>query len=112
VNIKQASAELAVLNHQYDVAHPGMLDSKLGSTERVTRLRDQLVADVRSVLWMLLGAVSFVLLIACANVASLLLAYLRRRRQSHAGSLYRSPSAKDKMFPPDATATCCRPFTM
>jgi len=24
---------------------------------------------------------------------------------------YRSPSAKDKMFPPDAIAICCRPFT-
>ena len=81
VDIPQASAELAVLDHQYNIAHPGMLDSKLGSTERVTRLRDQLVDDVRSMLWMLFGAVGFVLLIACANVACLPLA--RASSRSH-----------------------------
>src|SRR6266436_6297389 len=81
VDIEQASAELAVLNHQYAIAHPGMLDSKHGSTERVTRLRDQQVDDVRTMLWMLFGAVGFVLLIACANVASLLLA--RASSRSH-----------------------------
>jgi predicted permease len=74
VDIEQATAELAVLNKQYASAHPGMLDSKSGSRERVTHLKEHLVADVRSMLWMLFGAVSFVLLIACANVASLLLA--------------------------------------
>jgi len=74
VEIEQANAELAVLNRQYNLAHPGMIDSNAASDERVIPLKDSLVADVRPVLWMLFGVVGFVLLIACANVASLLLA--------------------------------------
>ena len=74
VDLKQATAELAVLNQHYRTAHPGMLDGKPNTVEQVTPLRDRLVASVRFLLWMLFGAVAFVLLIACANVASLLLA--------------------------------------
>jgi putative ABC transport system permease protein len=84
VDVEQASAELAVLNHQYATAHPGMLDSKPNSIERVKPLKDELVANIRSLLWMLFGAVGFVLLIACANVASLLLARATSRSREFA----------------------------
>jgi predicted permease len=84
VGIEQASAELGVLTRQYAAAHPGMLDAKPGTPARVTPLKDQLVANVRSMLWMLFGAVGFVLLIACANVASLLLARASSRAREFA----------------------------
>ncbi|MGC2660428.1 MAG: ABC transporter permease, partial [Bryobacteraceae bacterium] len=74
VSLDQASAEAKVIHHQYAMAHPAMLDAKPKNPVKVTAMKDSLVASVRSMLWMLLGAVGFVLLIACANVASLLLA--------------------------------------
>jgi putative ABC transport system permease protein len=84
LDIHQASAELAVLNRQYAAAHPGMLDAKPDSPETVRPFRDQLVSDVRSELWMLFGAVGFVLLIVCANIASLLLARATERSREFA----------------------------
>ena len=84
VEIQQATAELALLNHQYATAHPGMLDVKPSSTETVRPFKDELVSDVRSELWMLFGAVGFVLLIVCANLASLLLARATSRAREFA----------------------------
>ena len=84
VDIQQATAELAVLNQQYASAHPGMLDSKPDSPEVVRPLREELISDVRPKLWMLFGAVGFVLLIVCANVGSLLLARAAARNREFA----------------------------
>jgi predicted permease len=74
VSLQQAQAELDVVNRQYNVANPGRLDAGPGVSLQVASLKDQFVANVRPTLWMLFGAVGFVLLIACANVAGLLLA--------------------------------------
>lgn len=70
VTLAQASAEMDVLGRQYAANHPG----ESTATMRVALLRDQMVANVRPMLWTLFGSVGFVLLIACANVASLQLA--------------------------------------
>jgi predicted permease len=73
VSNREANAELAVLRHQYAAAHPGMMDAKPNSRETLLPLKDEVVSDIRSKLWMLFGAVGLVLLIVCANIGGLLL---------------------------------------
>jgi predicted permease len=68
--LAQAQAELALIGRHLAEQYA---DTNAGRTFLVQPLRPE-VGDVRSTLWLLLGAVTFVLLIACANVASLLLA--------------------------------------
>ena len=84
VTINAASAEAAVLQRQYAMSHPAMLDAKPKSPVRVKPLKEQIVGNIRSELWMLFGAVGFVLLIACANIASLLLARANARSREFA----------------------------
>jgi predicted permease len=70
VTLGEAQAELAVIGRHLAEQYP---DTNAGRSFVAKPLRPE-VGDVRSTLWLLLGAVSLVLLIACANVASLLLA--------------------------------------
>lgn len=72
VDIRTAQAEISMLGRQYDESHKGYGDA--GRPMAVTPLRESLVGDIRRTLFVLLGAVGLVLLIASANVANLLLA--------------------------------------
>src|SRR5207249_7756171 len=71
VTLAQARAELALIGRHLAEQYP---KSNEGHGIVAQPLQRELVGDVRSTLWLLLGAVSLVLLIACVNVASLLLA--------------------------------------
>jgi predicted permease len=68
--LAQAQAELAAIGRRLAAQYPA---SNKGRTFVAQPLRPD-VGDVRSTLWLLLGAVSLVMVIACVNVASLLLA--------------------------------------
>ena len=71
VTVEQARTEVSVIAQRLEQQHP---ETNKHTGAHVVSITDEIVGGIRPTLFMVFGAVIFVLLIACANVANLLLA--------------------------------------
>jgi predicted permease len=76
VPLKRGQSEMTAIARRLERQFP---ETNRGESVAVTRLRDELVSNVRAMLYLLLGAVTVLLLIACANTATLLLGKVTAR---------------------------------
>ena len=78
VSLAQATSEMATIAARLETLYPG---GNQGWTAKVRPLREAYIGDAAQTMTVLLGAVFFVLLIACANVAGLMMVLAIGRRR-------------------------------
>ncbi len=71
VTVAQAQSEVNVIAQRIEQQHP---QTNKNQGINIVSMSDEIVGGIRPTLWLIFGAVVFVLLVACANVANLLLA--------------------------------------
>ena len=81
VTLEQAREDMNRVSSDLTAAYP---DVNSGKKANVLTLKDEMIGDMRPILFVLLGAVAFVLLISCVNVANLLLARSTARQNEFA----------------------------
>jgi putative ABC transport system permease protein len=81
VSLAQANADFSTIAGRLKSEYPKSYTDNLGYAIKSTPLQEELIHDARPTLLMLLAAAAFVLLIACANVANLMLARMSRRER-------------------------------
>ena len=78
VTLSEAEAQMGAIARALGAELPG---SNKGWGVRLVPLREEIVAPTRTLLWLVLGAVGCVLLVACLNIANLQLVSLEERRR-------------------------------